>query len=277
MSELDIEKPGGEGAPALRVQTLGGFCVWRDGVEIAPTAWGREKALHLFQFFVTVRGQYLHKEQIIDRLWPDLDLERGDRDFKVALNAVSSVLEPARRPRTELRFVQRRELAYGLNTAETWIDADAFEAAVAAGNRALPGDVAAAIAHYRTAIDLYAGDYLLERRYEDWSSAERERLQVLALGTMTTLADLLVNRSPLESVRLAQRVLATDPAWEAAYRTQMRAYMAQGNRPLALRTYQQCVEALDEEFRVEPLPETHELYEEIQRQNATRSGHASHR
>ncbi|MEZ4681674.1 MAG: bacterial transcriptional activator domain-containing protein [Caldilineaceae bacterium] len=38
-------------------------------------------------------------------------------------------------------------------------------------------------------IKLYHGDYLPERRYEDWTSAEQERLQLLALNTMTTLAN----------------------------------------------------------------------------------------
>ena len=116
---------------------------------------------------------------------------------------------------------------------------------------------------FRKAIDLYTGDFLPERRYEDWASTEQERLEVLALGTMTMLAGLLAETSPLESVRLTQRVLAVDPVWEDAYRIQMRAYQAQGNRPLALRTYRQCVEVLEREFEVEPLPETRELYKNI--------------
>lgn len=248
---------------ALRVQTLGGFRVWRDGAEIAPAAWRREKALYLFQFLVTVRGRYLHKEQIIDRLWPETDAETGDRDFRVALNAVNKALEPQRPPRAEPCFVQRHDLSYGLDAEEVWVDADAFEVRVIAGNRARPGDVAAAIQHYQAALDLYRGDYLPERRYEDWSSAERERLQMIALTTTTTLAGLLVERNPPESIRLAQRVLAADPVWEDAYRAQMAAYLAQGNRPLALRTYERCVEVLEREFGVEPLPETQELYERV--------------
>lgn len=259
----------------LRVQTLGAFHAWREGapdgasagsplrMEIAPAAWGRDKALQLFQFFVTVRGRYLHKEQIVDRIWPELDWETSDRDFRVALNAVFKALEPERKPRAESRFIRRRGGAYGLDMRQTWVDADAFESLISSGNGALPGEVETAIEHYRAAVNLYAGDYLPERRYADWASVEQERLQVLALGTMTTLAGLLVDQSPLESVRLAQRVLAEDPVWEDAYRAQMRAYVAQGNRPLALRTYQQCVEVLGREFGVEPLPETRRLYEEI--------------
>ena len=260
---LTMPDPETSGDSSLRVQTLGGFRVWRDGVEIVPAAWKREKAVHLFQFLVTVRGRYLHKEQIVDRMWPELDWETSNRDFRVALNAAYKALEPERKPRAQSRFILRRDLAYGLDMDQTLVDADDFELLVRSGNSALPDDAEAAIERFRAAVDLYTGDYLPERRYEDWASTEQERLQVLALGTMTTLAGLLAETSPLESVRLTQRVLAVDPVWEDAYRAQMRAYQAQGNRPLALRTYRQCVQVLDREFGVEPLPETRQLYKEI--------------
>ncbi|MCX6044721.1 MAG: bacterial transcriptional activator domain-containing protein [Chloroflexi bacterium] len=271
IDQLLVDLPTYPGAKAaLRVQTLGGFHVWRDGLEVSQTAWGREKALHLFQFFITMHHQYLHKEQIIDRLWPELDMEKGDRDFKVALNSINKALEPTREPRHEPRFTLRYGLAYGLDFAHVWLDTEVFEQLITAANQALlerAGNLdqarTYAIACYTTAVNLYNGDYLPERRYEDWSSAERERLQLLALNTMTTLAELLLDRSPLESVRLAQRVLAIDPVWEDAYRIQMRAYVAQRNRPLAIRTYEKCRKVLEEEFGVEPLPETIALYQQI--------------
>ncbi|MCB0133951.1 MAG: bacterial transcriptional activator domain-containing protein [Caldilineaceae bacterium] len=256
--------PGSE-AP-LRVQTLGGFRSWRFGEEIAPTAWGREKATHLFQFFLTLRRRYLHKEQIVDRLWPDLDMDRGDRDFKVALNSINKALEPDRQAWSEAQFVRRHGLAYGLNLEAVWLDTEVFDLLSATGNQALlqtPPDRDLAVRCFEAAIGLYHGDFLPERRYEDWSSAERERLQVLALNTMTELAELLLEQAPLESLRLTQRVLAIDPVWEDAYRVQMRAFMSQQNRPLALRTYERCVAALAEEFDVPPLPETTALYRKI--------------
>lgn len=248
---------------ALSIQTLGGFQVWRDGVEIQSNVWGREKAIHLFQFFVTHRGQFFHKEQIIDSLWPELDMKVSDRDFKVALHSINRAIEPERKPRTEPRFIQRNDLTYSLNLADVWIDADALENHIITGNQHLETDTDAAIQEYQAAVKLYLGNYLPERRYEDWTSAERERLQVLILNMMTKLADLLIERNSLESIRLVQRVLALDPVWEDAYRTQMRAYLANGNRPLAIRTYQQCAKHLEEEFGVEPLPETQALYEQL--------------
>ena len=261
---MSLEKiPQSDIQPSLRIQTLGGFQVWRDGVKISHTAWGREKALHLFQFFVTacLRGLRLHKEQIIEQLWPELDMNDGDRDFKVALHAVNKVLEPDRKPRADPRFIQRHDLTYDLNLYEVWVDALFFENLIAAGNQA--GGRESAFGTYQQALALYRGDYLPERRYEDWSTAERERLQVLALGLMTTLAEMMLERSPLESIRLTQRALAIDPVWENAYRIQMQAYLVQGNRPLALRTYHQCVTALQDELAIEPLPETQTLYDQI--------------
>jgi DNA-binding SARP family transcriptional activator len=80
---------------------------------------------------------------------------------------------------------------------------------------------------------------------------------------MTTLADLLLQNSPLESIRLTQHALAIDPVWENAYRIQMQAYLAQGNRPMAIRTYRQCVKALQSELDIDPLPETQTIYEQI--------------
>ena len=255
--------------PTLRVQTLGGFRVWRNGKEVPAKAWNREKALHLFQFLLTVRQQArrLHKELIVDLLWPEFDGDKGDRDFKVALNALNNALEPERKPRTEPFFVHRQELAYGLNLDAMTIDADEFEAAVAAGNQALTVDDAVAVSCFQNALALYQGDYLPERRYEDWSSAERERLQVLALNAMTTLARLLLATTPQESIRLTERVLRIDPIWEDAYRLQMRAYYAQGNRPMAIRVYQRCVATLEQELAIPPLPQTTQLYAEIRQGN----------
>lgn len=249
--------------PNLRVQTLGGFRVWRGETEILTGAWGRQKALHLFQFLITYRRQAFHKEALIHRLWPTVDLETGNRDFKVALNAVNRTLEPERPARTAPLYIQRYDLTYQLTTELIEIDADQFDQSAAAGNRLAIEAPQNAIRHFEQAAALYAGDYLPERRYEDWTALERERLQTLALNTLTQLAKLQLEALPHESIRLCQEILKLDPAWESAYRTQMRAYLLLGNRPQALRTFARCRQVLQAEFGVPPLPETKALLDEI--------------
>ncbi len=249
----------------LRVYTLGPFRVWRDDAELPETAWQREKARQLFQLLLTERWRFLQKEQIIDALWPDLDPAQGDRNFKVALNALQHALEPDRLPRATPTYVQRRNETYGLNReAPLWVDTEAFEQAIAQAERAETNYPATAIAHYRAAVDLYTGDYLPEALYEDWATAERERLLVLYLSAAARLAELLVEAGQYqEPIRLCQAILAKDPLWEEAYRLLMRCYHARGNRPLVLRTYEQCVTRLREELGVSPLPQTTQLYLEM--------------
>ena len=190
-------------------------------------------------------------------------MKSGDRDFKVALHGINKVLEPNRAARTEPRFILRQGLTYQLNTAAVFVDAEAMEKLIVLGNQAYTENTAIAIQAYQAAIAFQKGIYLPNRLYEDWSSAERERLQVLALGAVVTLGELLVNTNPMESIRLAQEALLIDDAWEDAYRLQMLAYFKKGNRPMALKTYQKCLEVLDEEFGIEPLPETKKLLREI--------------
>lgn len=245
---------------AVQVQTLGNFQVWLDGQPITPKAWGREKTIQLFQFLVTARTRKaLHKEQILDRLWGEDD----DSHFKVALHGINKVLEPDRKSHGETRFIARQGLAYQLKTDDMWIDAHAFEALVALGNQTISDNPSVAKRAYREAIQLYEGVYLPDRIYEDWCCDERERLQVLMLGATMTLAELMLQDNPAETIRLSQQVILMDVAWEDAYRLQMEAYFLKGNRPMAIKTYRQCEKVLDAEMGVEPLPETKKLYKKI--------------
>lgn len=249
----------------IRVQTLGSFQVWRAGTLVTTKAWGRDKTIQLFQFLVTARHRRaLHKEQIISRLWEDMDNKSGKQNFKVAMHGVNKVLEPNRKSRTEPRFVVRQGLTYRLDQTAIWIDADAMEKLIIVGNRLLTKNPMLAQTAYQEALQLYQGNYLPNRLYEDWTSAERERLQVLALNTMITLGELTVHQNPLESIRLAQQALLIDNAWEDAYRLQMVAYFKKGNRPMAIKVFRQCKKVLHREFGISPLPETQKLFKKIQ-------------
>ena len=251
-------------AVSLKVQTLGSFQVWRDGILISPKDWGRDKSVQLFQFLVTARHQRaLHKEQIIDRIWEDIDMKAGEQNFKVAQHGMNKALEPNRKSRSEAKYITRQGVTYQLKLSEIWIDSDALEAYISVGNQFLSDNPKIAIEAYRAAIDLYQGIYLPNRLYEDWSSGERERLQILILGVLIDLSELLLETSPMESVRLCQQALLIENTWEDAYRIQMEAYLKKGNRPMAIKTFRQCEAVLAKEFGVKPLPETRGFYQKI--------------
>ncbi|MGK0412652.1 MAG: two-component SAPR family response regulator [Polaribacter sp.] len=243
------------------IQTLGQFNLWREKEKVDSKQWGRDKSVQLLQYLISNRQRHaLHKEKIMDHLWEDGD----DRDFKVALHGVNKVLEPNRPSRTEPSFVIRQGVSYQLDLEKVWIDAAALEQYVIIGNEAFGQDPVISKEAYKSAIALYQGVYLPNRIFEDWSSEEREKIQILILGAYVILAEILLKDNPLESIRLAQCAIAIDNTWEDAYRLQMQAYIIKGNRPQAIKAYQKCVDVLDQEYGIDPLPATKSLLKEIE-------------
>jgi LuxR family transcriptional regulator, maltose regulon positive regulatory protein len=249
----------------LHVETLGRFAIWRGDDRLPDTSWGREKARQLFQYLITYRQRYTARERIIDDLWPELDANRADRDFKVALNAMNTALQPDRATRSLSAYIARQGASYGLDPdAPLAVDVDRFEAGLMAASQVEAQNRRQAIERYRPVLALYRGDYLPDALYNDWASAERERLTAIYLAAATRLARLLLAEGEIVEMLLwCQRVIAIDPCWEEAYRLLMRGHMATGNRPLALRAYQQCRAALIEELGIDPMNRTTRLYEEI--------------
>lgn len=248
---------------SLRVQALGPFRVWRGMTLVQPREWQREKSRRLLQYFITYRQELRHKEQIIEDLWGDAG---SDRDFKVALHAMITALEPTHRARCGSFYVVRHGSHYGLNLAAGILfDVDEFESLISRGKQMLPRDVQYGIQLFRQALNLYKGDFLAECCYEDWCSAERERLLTLYITTAQQLAEMLYDNGEWEeAISLANRILGKDRCWEAAYRLLMRCYDVQSNGSMVVRVYRQCAENLARELKVEPSLETRNLFKNLQ-------------
>jgi len=241
------------------VRTLGGFAVYASETCLSPNIWKRDKSLQLFQYLLTTKGAFRHREMITEALWPELSGEASERDFKVALNGI----QQAFRNVVERSVVVRSGVSYALDGQVVESDVVVFEQKIASGIQNVLVEKELATALLREAVILYEGPFLPGRPYEDWASETRERLHTLALSTMTTLGESVLSDNPTEALHLAQRVIDFEKGWEEAYRLAMRAYVILGNRPMALRAYEKCADVLADLYDVEPLPQTTRLYVDI--------------
>ena len=57
----------------LKIYMLGNFYVERDGTPIPAVDWARRKTRSLLKVLALQPGHRLHREQITEMLWPDLD------------------------------------------------------------------------------------------------------------------------------------------------------------------------------------------------------------
>jgi len=245
----------------LTVETLGNFQVKRGSEVIPSNGWRREKSRQLFQLLITYRHSPLDRDQICEHLWPEADLATAQRNFKITLNTLYQVLEPERDSGSDSAFIMRDGTTYTLRLhTDLWLDSEQLARATREGLKTNSA------AQLETAMNLYRGDYLPDSLYETWAAEERERISAMFLEAADKLCELYIqNGKYTEAIELCQRVLAKDNCWERAYRHLMTAYNYVGDRGQLARTYQRCLQTLQDELDVSPSQETQELYKKLVR------------
>jgi DNA-binding SARP family transcriptional activator len=247
----------------LRVSTLGSFGLSVGGHGVPFNRWQRKQALTLLKYLVTNRGRVVHRERLIECLWPEAPAGRGRERLKVT---VCSLRRELRNAGVDEEIIGTADEAYFLRPEAVRLDIEAFDDLVREGNGlARRGGVDEALRCYREARDLYRGDYLEEDLYADWCAAERERLREVYLQTLERIANLYAGMGDLDRAAQACRVALTwEPCRESLQRSLMLCLWRQGHRDEALAQYQTCARVLADTLGVEPVPETQRLYYQIQ-------------
>src|SRR5262249_30543121 len=70
----------------LRIRVLGGFQAEIGGRSVAADVWRRSGAAALVKLLAVTPGHRMHREQLIDVLWPELDQAAGGRRLTKALH-----------------------------------------------------------------------------------------------------------------------------------------------------------------------------------------------
>ncbi len=108
----------------VEIRLLGGFDVLLDGKPVVADAWTRPQAATLVKVLALAPGRRLHREQLIDRLWPELAIaEAAPRLHKLAHYARRAL------GNNRAAVVLRGETVTLLPDAEVVVDVDAFERA----------------------------------------------------------------------------------------------------------------------------------------------------
>ena len=247
----------------LAIQLLGDFRVSVGSRAIDEREWTSRRARRLVKLLALAPRHRLHREHVIDRLWPDLGPEDGANNLHRVLYVTRRILEPDLPPRRASSYLQlRHDLLLLEAPGGLWIDVEAFLAAARAAH------TRQTLQTYREALRLYTGDLVLEDQYEDWAIAYRERLSGLRVTLLVRLAGVQEQSGDLNAaIEALQEAVASDPEHEEAQGLLMRLLVQAGRRHLALRHYQALQAALQRELDVEPAASLQALYQDI------RSGH----
>ncbi len=245
----------------MRIEVLGTFRV-RVGNGVAPDeAWRRRKPAAVLKLLALAPGHRMHREQMMDMLWPELDPAAAGANLRKAVHHARAALEATSAGAGDVIVTAGDVLA--LDARDLVVDAVQFRSRLAAARRANDVD------GYRQAIDLYRGELLPDDPYEEWAAGPRRELQVDFLAGLTEMAGMLEAAGDVEAaIDGVRRLVAADPTGEEANAALMRLYALAGRRADALRQYEHLSRVLDHELGVEPGPATQRLYEEIRARQA---------
>ena len=222
------ESKGNEATtPTVRVELLGRFAVSIDGRPVDDRYWGKRHAAALVKVLALAPGRRLHREQVIDLVWPDDTVDSALPKLHKAAHYARSAIEVPN------AVVLRGEHIALCPDAETVIDVVEFEALA---RRAI-ANTDAIVA--RDALRLYHGALLPHDLYEPWAEERREQLRLRHL-------DLLRLDGRWEDV------IELDVSDEAAHVALMRRHVANGDRHAALRQFERLDRSMRRELGVAP-------------------------
>ena len=261
--ERTIQQLEQQPPPPLKIKLMGNFAMWRGNEPIREESWHRPIVLRLFQYFAIHAGQPLPKEKILDDLWPDSDPAKAWVTFRSVYSRLRKLLEPYMRPKATNRYITFTGDTYTFDLEnKATIDFLQFQTIV---TQALQNKTASITISPQLIAQLEKyGPLLPDLPYAEWLFEPRQRCQDLYIEGCLFLARAFLEQGKNNTaVTWAKQTIATAPWLEEAYRLLMRGYARQGQRTLALKTYEEAITNLQQELNIEPSATTQQLAQSL--------------
>ncbi|GHO66275.1 hypothetical protein KSC_051670 [Ktedonobacter sp. SOSP1-52] len=251
----------------MRIYLLGQYRLerWRSqGWEtVSEMGWQQRRVRSLFACMVSQTSRMMGREQLMEALWPEQGVDISANRLNTAVHGLRQVLEPElERPANSQLLRLEHDIFMLAQQRQVWVDADAFEEWL---RLAYTVQDAQSREHLLLqAAQLYKGEFLAEEQTLSWAQARRSTLQRKWIGLLLMLADVYEARNAwLEEIEVLERLIAVDPAHEAAVRRLMHALVRLERPAEAAHVYQCLVTKLAKLYGTEPLAETRQLYASV--------------
>lgn len=232
----------------LRLRTFGGISLASGSAPLTGAATQRRR-LALLALLAVAGERGVSRDKLVAYLWPESDAERARH--------VLNQLVYAQRKQLDSQHLFLGQKTLRLNRDVIWTDIGAFDTALEAGA-------------LEDAVQYYAGPFLDgffvrdAPEFERWVDRERSRLARRCTDALVKLAEQAsATGKRSEAVAWRTRALELDPLDTSRTVALVRAHMAAGNRPEALRVARRHEADLRQEVGVDPGAELGMLLQEL--------------
>ena len=241
---------GGGSAADVRVSLLGGFAASVDD-EPVDESWRLRKAKTLVKLLALAPGHRMHRDAVLEMLWPDADPGAATNNLHQTVHAARRALGPT-------RIALRDDVLHLCPDDALTVDVDAFEQSAAEARASRDVD------HLRAALANWTGPLLPEDEYESWAIGHRERLRETHAALTSLLAQRLVEAGdPSAALAVLDPLVPDRPTDEPMHRVLIAALAALGRRWDAIAAYERLRDGLEKEYAAEPEPPSKALYRRL--------------
>ena len=196
---------------ALSVHAFGGLSIYYNGSPIT-VIWESQKARLLFCYLLVTYDQWMHRDKLIEALWPGCDPGAGANNFKTTISRLRKSFSGAR----IVNPVLMQGEAVRINVASISLDSSRFVQKATVGIKSLArGEMNEARRYLEEAQDLYTGEFLTEEPFNPFITSARNELSELHISVIKSLEKIYQqegNIDALEAIRMLTRALITRTA-----------------------------------------------------------------
>lgn len=232
----------------ITIRLFGSPEIMLDG---SPVKLARRKSRAVL-YYLAAHTHPVSRETLLSIFWPDTPRPAAQGTLRTTLYGLRQALGPSLLAEPEAVALE----------GDSRVDVRQFERALDPP----PEDIAS----LQAALELYRGDFLADfslpgvELFEDWALVEREHYRRMAIQGLSVLsAAFEAERDYTGALASLERALAFNPLQEDLQRESIRLITLAGDRPGAIRRYDQLRRLLDEELGVPPMAETRALYDAI--------------
>ncbi|MBU8913472.1 MAG: tetratricopeptide repeat protein [Spirochaetales bacterium] len=222
--------------------------------------------------YLAVTGGARRRDSLVNLLWPDLGQTRGRNVLRQVLYQLNKKLSKDRWLEVSTETVELRA------DPDLWVDVRQFQSDLAECRehcQEFSGACPSCFEVLQRALALYTDNFLSgfslkdSVNFDDWQLVQTENLRL----ELNFLLDRLVRSfseagAHQQAIEHGRQWVALDRLNEVAHRWLMRSYLWSGQRPAALRQYQECEHVLQQEVDASPVDATRELFEAMKADQA---------
>ena len=222
------------------------------GQDIQTFQWRTAKAQELFAYLIHHRGHTVHKETILDWMWPEYEIEKSTTHLHTTIYQIRRVIKQLGLD----ILVKYQDEGYRLELGTLMLDAEIWEQGV----RSAPPVEPETLQHHHVLLEMYRGDYLADYRYI-WAESERERLSMMWFVHAKQVVDCHMQLGQYtEAMLLLQQLQERYPYVEDVYFSMMKLHAIHGNLGEIKRQFERLTQTLQQELGVAPSEELHAWY-----------------